>query len=270
MSTQNHKRQFEDQGYLIFENLLTPDDLAKSMAEIERLHDVAKTANEVDKGDFEVEPFAKQSEEGGKPILRKMERTYKHSKWFDQLASNPRLVAVLTELLGPKLLLYRSTLMLKPAFHGSVHGFHQDTSYWPMRPPHLVTVSIALTDATPENGCFQVIPGSHTWGMQDIERWGEIARDQNSALTDRKDIDTKQAIHVPLKAGSVLFFHSSVVHGSGPNRSPNSRNTALYAYFTPDVKYMPQGGAPREQSYRVVAGIEDKKEITFVAEEVRG
>jgi len=264
MSSSNYKTRFESDGYLVVDGLLSPDEVARSIHEIERLHTVAR----IDPGqDFEVEPFAKNSEEEGRLILRKMERTWKYSEWFDAMARHPQLVPILTEILGPQLLLFRSTLMLKPARHGSIHGFHQDTSYWPMDPPHLVTVSIALTDATPDNGCIQVIPGSHTWGTRDIEEWGGIARDQSSTLTDRKDIDTSAAIHVPLKAGSALFFHSAVVHGSGPNRSSNPRNTALYAYFTPDVKYVPRQGKPREQTYRVVAGMGETKEVKFLAEE---
>ncbi|MAE66506.1 MAG: hypothetical protein CMJ18_19735 [Phycisphaeraceae bacterium] len=264
MSAPNRRDRFEQQGYLVVDDLLTSEEVSRSTAEVDRLHDVARDG---DRRDFEIEPFARSEEEDGRLILRKMERTFKYSPWFDEMARHPRLVEILSELLGPRLLLFRSTLMLKPARHGSVHGFHQDTSYWPMQPPHLVTVSIAITDATPENGCFQVIPGSQTWGTRDVEEWGGIARGQDSALTDRTDIDTSRAIHVPLSAGSVLFFHSAVVHGSGPNRSPHPRNTALYAYFTPDVKYVPRRGEPPVQSYRVVAGMDGAKEVTFVAEE---
>lgn len=264
MATSSHKSRFEADGYLVVEDLLSSDEVARSVAEIDHLHTVARNGGQKD---FELEPFAKDSEENGRLILRKMERTWKYSEWFDAMARHPKLVPILTALLGPQLLLFRSTLMLKPARHGSIHRFHQDTSYWPMDPPHLVTVSIALTDATPENGCIQIIPGSHAWGTHDIKDWGGIASDQDSTLTDRKDIDTSAAIPVPLKAGSALFFHSAVVHGSGPNRSPNPRNTALYAYFTPDVKYVPRQGEPREQTYRVVTGMGDTKEITFTAKE---
>ena len=71
----------------------------------------------------------------------------------------------------------------------------------------------------------------------------------------------------PDKEEKKIFFHSAVVHGSGPNRSSNPRNTALYAYFTPDVKYVPRQGQPREQTYRVVAGMGETKEVKFLAEE---
>jgi ectoine hydroxylase-related dioxygenase (phytanoyl-CoA dioxygenase family) len=153
--------------------------------------------------------------------------------------------------------------MLKPAFHGSAHGLHQDSAYWPMDPPTLVTVSIALDDATPANGCIQVIPGSHRWGLQ---QWGHIARDKDEPLTDRTDIDLSGRMDVPLRAGSALLFHSLLVHGSGPNHSPHPRNTALYAYFSPAVRYVPGERGPRQVTYPVVAGLGGRDELTLVAE----
>ena len=156
--------------------------------------------------------------------------------------------------------------MFKPAFHGSAHGIHQDSAYWPMEPPKLVTVSIALNDATPENGCFKVIPQSHKWGLQS---WGHIARKQDESLTDHKDRDFSGQIDVPLAAGSALFFHSLMAHGSGPNRSPNPRNTALYAYFSPQVRYVPRDGKPERKSFPVAAGLGGKEELTLVAESAK-
>lgn len=270
MSSDNHRTRFEEQGYLIVENLLSARNLAASSAEIERLHDLAASDDPAMRGRFEREPFAEGAAEEERPVIRKFEQTGAVSPLFHDLARRPDLITILRELLGPDLLLFRSTLMLKPAFHGSIHAFHQDTSYWPMRPPHLVTVSIALTDATPENGCFQVLPGSHRWDTRQMKEWGAISRPQDAALTDRSDIDTSGAIQLPLRAGSALFFHSAIVHGSGPNRSPNPRHTALYAYFGADVKYVPGDDQPREMTYPVVAGLDGRTEMTFMAEREAG
>ncbi len=266
MSPQEQKAFFESEGYLIIKGLLSPEELTECRTEIQRLH---KLAAELEaKGDpaishFQREPYAKGASMGGLPVLRKIEGTGDFSDAFRRLAAHPKLIKVVQNLIGPDLLLFRSTLMLKPAFHGSAHGLHQDSAYWPMEPPTLVTVSIALNDATPENGCFKVIPKSHKWGLQE---WGHIARDKGEPLTDRHDVDLSEQIEVPLSAGSALFFHSLMVHGSGPNNSPHSRNTALYAYFSPQVRYIPHGSGPREKAFPVVAGLGGKTELTLVAE----
>lgn len=267
MNAEQQKALFEEQGYLVVENILSDEELNACREEIERLHQTAADLEE--KGDpasgqFQREPYADGAKrKDGLPVLRKIENTRTFSDVYRDLAAHPRLMAAVHSLIGPDLLLFRSTLMLKPAFHGSSHGLHQDSAYWPMEPPTLVTVSIALTDATPENGCFKVIPGSQKWGMHE---WGGIARQQDADLTDRQDVDTSGQIDVPLKAGSALCFHSLLVHGSGPNKSPHPRHTALYAYFSPHVRYKPEEGQARERTFPVITGLDGRKELTLIAE----
>ena len=271
MHKNGQKASFEKEGYLVVENLLSAEEIEICQTEIHRLHqfaggqesDTEKERADIARRHVQREPFAEDKTQGERlPVLRKAENTRQYSDVFRDLAQHPKLIAVVQELIGPDLLLFRSTLMFKPAFHGSSHGLHQDSAYWPMEPPNLVTVSIALNEATPENGCFKVIPKSHLWGMQS---WGHIARQQDAELTDRKEV-AEQQMDVPLSAGSALFFHSLMVHGSGPNATPNPRNTALYAYFSPQVRYVPQGGKPAEKTFPVVAGLGGKTELTLVAE----
>lgn len=276
MTQQEQKTFFEEEGYLVVENLLSPEELVECQAEILRLHKLAAELEaKGENGHFQREPYAKnESQEiashsvadDSLPVLRKAENTRQYSEIFRRLSVQPKLIQVVQNLLGRDLLLFRSTLMFKPAFHGSAHGIHQDSAYWPMEPPKLVTVSIALNDATPENGCFKVIPQSHKWGLQS---WGHIARKQDESLTDHKDRDFSGQIDVPLSAGSALFFHSLMAHGSGPNRSPNPRNTALYAYFSPQVRYVPRNGKPERKSFPVAAGLGGKEELTLVAESAK-
>ena len=273
MTQQEQKTFFEEEGYLIVENLLSPQELAECQAEVRRLHTLAaELEGKGENGHFQREPYAKNEsqvlaargvEDDRLPVLRKAENTRQYSEVFRRLSVHPELIQAVQNLLGPDLLLFRSTLMFKPAFHGSAHGIHQDSAYWPMEPPMLVTVSIALNDATPENGCFKVIPQSHKWGLQS---WGHIARKQDESLTDHEELDFSEQIDVPLSAGSALFFHSLMAHGSGPNQSPNPRNTALYAYFSPQVRYVPRNGTPERKSFPVAAGLDGKEELTLVAE----
>ena len=131
-------------------------------------------------------------------MLRKIEQTCLVSDLFGRMASHPRLVEVICELLAAELLLYRSTRMLKPARHGSRHHLHQDVSYWPLEPPDLVTVSIAITPSDHENGCIEVLPGSHMWPPR---RWGAITRKDAATLAEEAGVDPAQLQAVPLAAG---------------------------------------------------------------------
>ena len=266
MDPREQKAFFEESGYLIVEDLLSPEEVERSQREIQRLHrlaaDLEAREDALHEGHFQHEPFARGESSKGMPLLRKIENTRQLSTHFADLSAQSQLVATVQNLLGDDLLLFRSTLMLKPAFHGSAHALHQDSAYWPMEPPALVTVSIALDDATPENGCIKVIPCSHHWGLQE---WGHIAQDQDAPLTTRDDINPSAPIDVPLRSGSAILFHSLMVHGSGPNQTNRSRNTALYAYFSPHVRYVPGDGAVREKVFPVVAGLDGAQEHTLVA-----
>ena len=260
------KTFFEEEGYLIVEDVLSEDELAACHEEIDRLHRLSEeleSAGDPKFAQFQREPYAEGvNRPDGLPVLRKIENTREISAFFRDLSVHPNLLRVLGGLLGPDLLLFRSTLMLKPAFHGSAHAPHQDSAYWPIEPPALVTVSVALNDATTENGCFNVFPHSHKWGLKD---WGHIAQAQDADLTYENDLKATPPIDVPLKAGSALFFHSLMVHGSGPNKSPHPRNTALYAYFPPHVRYVPKGGSPGVKTYPVVSGLDGRETFTLGA-----
>jgi ectoine hydroxylase-related dioxygenase (phytanoyl-CoA dioxygenase family) len=269
MTPDEYRPFFEANGYLAVKGLLSPQEVAECQQEVARLHRVAAEryaeGGAERLGDFQIEPALRGRPGDGLPALRKIERTDQYSEIFKKLAAHPRLVEVVQRLIGPDLLLFRSTLMLKPARHGSAHALHQDSAYWPMDPPALVTVSIMLNDATEENGCLRIIPGSHRWGLHE---WGQIAvQKEEEIVPDETKLDLSRQMLLPLPAGSALFFHSLTVHGSGPNRSPNPRNTALYAYFPASVRYVPRSNQPREKTFRVIAGLGGEETHTLIAEQ---
>ena len=259
-STHSKKDLFDKNGFFVEKNLFNENEIIKWRREINRLHeaaDILRKSRTFEDSDFQIEPFLEKSKVKS-PILRKIENTQNHSKLFFQLARHESLVSIIKDLLGPDLLLFRSTLMLKPALHGSEHAFHQDGSYWPMDPPNLVTVSIAIDESTVENGCIKVIPESH---LSELKNWGNIAKPPDSKSIGPKKANLPNQIEVPLLPGSALFFHSKLIHGSGPNKSNHSRNTALYAYFNPQVRYVPQKGMPHSISFPVIAGLGGAKKF---------
>ena len=118
-SLAEQKAFFEEEGYLVVEGVLSEDELAACRAEIERLHRLSaelESAGDPASSQFQREPYAKGANRpDGLPVLRKIENTREISPYFRDLSVHPKLLRVLGELLGPDLLLFRSTLMLKPA-----------------------------------------------------------------------------------------------------------------------------------------------------------
>ncbi|HTE19376.1 MAG TPA: phytanoyl-CoA dioxygenase family protein, partial [Armatimonadota bacterium] len=162
--------------------------------------------------------------------LRKVEALVENDSVFRSLASDPRLMGPITALLGPDIKLFRDALMMKPARHGSAKPYHQDSAYWAIDPPALCSAWIALDDATLENGCMRVLPGSHTWGVMEHKHLADFQVEE-----DRLDVSREVA--VPLEAGGVLLFHSLLLHATNPNHSDRPRRGMICSYMSARSRY---------------------------------
>lgn len=143
-------------------------------------------------------------------------------EWLE-FATIPEILDMAEQLIGPDIILWGTTVFGKPPGKGKRTPWHQDANYWPMRPAHTCTAWIALDEATVENGCLQVIPGSHRG-----ERYYKHSVNQDRGLTlnqelDKSEFDEADARPILLKPGQVSFHDSFLVHGSEPNRSPRRR-----------------------------------------------
>ena len=113
---------------------------------------------------------------------------------------------------------------------GAPFPWHQDTPYWQFGCDHLdqlVSLQLYLDEATAENGCLWIIPGSHGAGMlpcfQDRGVLGKL-------YTDVERLDAAEPVPIAVPAGSVIFFDGGVVHGSRTNRSGSDRRAIVLTY----------------------------------------
>jgi phytanoyl-CoA hydroxylase len=141
---------------------------------------------------------------------------------FAALAKHPGIVGILDQLLGPDSILYGNMALCKPARIGVAKPWHQDGGSFLYKPyDQGVDVWIALDDATPENGCMYVIPGHHSpkkhTNLEDF-------------MIEDGELDEADAIPVPMKAGSALFFSVMLPHFTPPNRSDRRRRAVQLFY----------------------------------------
>lgn len=113
---------------------------------------------------------------------------------------------------------------------GAPFPWHQDNPYWAFLCKHLdqlVSVAIVLDDSSVENGCLWLIPGSHKHGalecFQDRGNVGRLYTD-----IDRYDLNEPKAMDLP--AGSIVYFHGDIVHGSQGNKTEEKRRLLLLTY----------------------------------------
>lgn len=142
-----------------------------------------------------------------------------------------RIVEGMEQLLGGEVYHYHSKLMLKEPKKGGAWVWHQDYGYWYKNGclyPHMASCLIALDRADLQNGCLQVIKGSHQMGRIEHGIYG----DQTGADPERveKILERLELIYCEMDPGTGLFFHSNLLHRSDANTSDRSRWSLICCY----------------------------------------
>lgn len=150
---------------------------------------------------------------------------------YSMVARSERLVSGAELLLGNEVGHYHSKLMQKEPKVGGAWEWHQDYGYWYREGflfPDMLSVLTALTPSTKENGCLQVIKGSHKMGRIDHGFAGE----QVGANMERVEAAEKlmDLVYVEMSPGDTLFFHCNLLHRSDSNRSDSARWSLISAY----------------------------------------
>ena len=139
-----------------------------------------------------------------------------------EFTRHPRILDVVEDLIGPNIMTFSGRFWIKPGRDGSYVSWHQDSAYFGLDPHEVVTVWLALTDSTRENGCLRVLPGSHRGkAYSHIETFHEknlLARGQSI-----EGIDDTNAVDLELKAGQFSCHHERMVHGSLTNETDGPR-----------------------------------------------
>lgn len=258
--TPAQRRQFESEGYLAFENVLTEEEVTRARQALSDL--VAALARDpaaVQKGTLLQRPgarlmvqFEKEYAAGRGADLdlaevelkvRKLMSYHEDDPHLHFLATaQPGIQGIVAALLGPNPILFQDMALVKPPFIGSEKPWHQDNAYFSVTPLTAICgVWIALDDATVENGCMHVIPGGHRLGAL------RHHHDRDCEIVPGR-IDPAQAVPVPLRAGGALFFLGMLPHQTPPNASPARRRALQFHYRSQSSR-----SVPREEYDRLYA-----------------
>jgi ectoine hydroxylase-related dioxygenase (phytanoyl-CoA dioxygenase family) len=218
--TPRQRNDYHRDGYLIVKGLF-------SRAEIDRLYGIAIKDAVISKNSYDVKDGSG--------------RRSRLALWFtpgDDLyglvTRSSRMVRSVDALLDgtAPVCHFHSKLMQKEPQVGGAWEWHQDYGYWYknefLLPDQMNSVMVAITAATKENGCLQVIRGSHRMGRVEHGRNGE----QVGASQRYVDLalKTMPLVYVELEPGDALFFHSNLLHRSDANLSQNSRWSLISCY----------------------------------------
>ena len=179
----------------------------------------------------EVEYFRARHDEldqhlGGRPTAVEKGDRHLDIKWICDLATHAAVLDAVEDVIGPDILIHSSTIFTKYAHDEKFVSWHQDSHYWGLSEPPLVSAWIALTDSTVDNGCLRVLPGTHTRAFEHLEK--AIARYREAMFNswDKNGPKDARVILEMLKRGAVRVERKS-------------RRAAHRADIAPTSRYMP-------------------------------
>jgi ectoine hydroxylase-related dioxygenase (phytanoyl-CoA dioxygenase family) len=260
-------RQFNEEGYCVLEDVVSRADLEAALRSLSQ----ELTPTTTDRTD--------RYNKEGRVDFRKIPNLARKNESFRVLACNTSIVSAVEALLTQRPLLFRDVMVVKPAHDGAHLDFHQDSEYWDIEPRSLISAWFTFRDVGPENGCLQVIPGSHMkqydhdiliadgyplpsaitgalrkmaslagTGDSDASGFSVARRLKNnllgqlsrhaSFLAKLQDLharvpneEKKRAVNLSVRSGSVVLFHSMLLHASNPNTSAFDRPAYIASYM---------------------------------------
>ena len=226
--TEEQIRFWEENGYFIVGSIFDEDDLAEGREHMARVfaqeYETNVPPNKIDwwSGDPEAN-------------MKNVDNGWWADNFIKRLVMEPKIGAIAAQLARTdSMRLFQDQLLHKPGIgparpRSATVGWHQDWAYWQCTTPgHALTARISLDGETPENGCMQVIRGSHRWPLQSDRNFFQ----QDADVNDLPDFNVPAGesvgmVPLVLEAGGISFHHSRTLHASTENRTHNPRRTIV-------------------------------------------
>ena len=152
-----------------------------------------------------------------------------------EIATNKKALDIVEAIIGPNILLFNVTFIIKEPQTESHVSWHQDLTFWGLSHDDQVSMWIALSDANAVSGCMRMIPGSHLIGR--LNHY--LTEDEDNVLLQGQTVDgvnESSSVHCPLKPGQASFHHGWTLHASMANKSDDRRIGLNVQYLAPHVK----------------------------------
>ncbi|MBF7053346.1 ectoine hydroxylase [Halomonas sp. KAO] len=230
--SQEELDEFEVNGFLSFENFFDREEMQAFIQELR---------------EYEEDEDLKLSEgavlEPGKQEIRSIFGIHTISERFSRLTRDPRLLAMVQQILGSDVYIHQSRINYKPGFKGKGFNWHSDFETWHsedgMPRMRSLSCSIILTDNGEFNGPLMLIPGSHKYFIPCVGRtpennYKESLKSQEIGVPDAaslKSMMVENGIEAPKgDSGSLVMFECNTLHGSNINMSCWPRSNLFFVY----------------------------------------
>lgn len=215
--TPDHVSDYQRDGFVLSRGVFTGEEVEAMLGAVEGGGRVASTT--------------KASQDGvGKAAKLAIWHELGDDIW-SAVSSCPRIVNSVRILMGEEIAFFHGKVMLKEAREGGAWEWHQDYGYWYNQGfvyPRMISAFVALDEATCDNGCLQVLRGSHLMGRLDHQKIG-LQTGADPARVEQVE-GLFERVYVEMKPGDVLFFHCNLFHSSAANLSDKHRRSFIICY----------------------------------------
>jgi len=245
--SQAQLKEFDEKGFLFFPSLFDASEIDSLTSQLEDL--------------FAQEMVCNVREKGSKSVRTNF-AAHNYNQAFARLSRHPRMIKPVEELFDESVYMHQFKVNAKAAFDGDVWQWHQDFGTWHaddhMAEPRAMNIAIFLDDVNEHNGPLMFIPGSHKKGVLEAGHDTEttsyplwtLDAETISSLVDEGGIVSPKG-----PAGSMILFHSCLVHASGSNLSPWDRK-AVYLSLCAVSNHIKRFKRPGYIAHRQFAPIE--------------
>ncbi|CAG9766247.1 unnamed protein product [Ceutorhynchus assimilis] len=252
--TVQQKIFYEENGYILIENNVSSELLDEMK---QRFIDICNgKENQV----LTVMKDASLKHKGvkGEYLINKLQDfLYDEVLW--KYVSDDNVVDIVQELIGPNITAAHSMFINKPPnaeAESSLHPLHQDLHYFPFRPADKICASWTAIERVDENnGCLYVIPGSHRGPLYN-HTYPEGFK--NKMYHGIQGLDHLKKTNVVMEKGDTVFFHSLLLHGSGPNRTKGFRKAISCHYADSNCHFINVKGTSQENIEKEIVELTEK------------
>ncbi|XP_023024536.2 phytanoyl-CoA dioxygenase, peroxisomal isoform X3 [Leptinotarsa decemlineata] len=233
--TDEQKLFYEKNGYILIKNNLNPEFLDELR---QRFEDLCEGTAQNHGVSIVKDPVLKKRGISGQYAVNKFQDIF-DDEVLGKYGTCKEIVDVVEQLIGPNITGIYSMLINKPPESNpdiSRHPLHQDLHYFPFRPANkIVTAWTAMERLDEKNGCLHVIPGSHNGPLYNHEY---PEGNKHKLYHEVTGMNHLPKLHVIMEKGDTIFFHSLLLHGSGPNFTKGFRKAISCHYADSNCTFM--------------------------------
>ncbi len=262
MLTQDQIDFFNDNGYLVVEDAITPEQLQALRADFAAWVEESKSHEDAwgemvnGKPRFDVE----KGHSSDNPALRRINAPHEVSEAYFNAMADSGMADMVADLIGPDVKLHHTKINSKLPGSATAVKWHQDFPFTPHTNDDLITALLMVDEVTEENGPLEVWADTHKGEIHtlwhDGQFTGAVSDDVTKEALEKRTICTG-------KAGSVCLMHTRLLHGSAPNNSDAPRTLYICVYSAADAMPISPSPVPTKDQGMIVRG-EDKGQVRAV------